>query len=102
MDRILNNIYLYIKWKDGRRCYLKGVWIPNRLRTSIFPGSNDEGDDYGDGNEPNKYMKNKRFCTSSALFLYNLYEHNRKFPFATGTNSITSLIPNLGAVPNTP
>ena len=83
--------------------------IPNRLRTSINPGSNDEGDDYGDGNEHNKYMKNKRFCTSSALFLYNLYEHNRKFPFATlledvntGTNSITSLSPNLGAVPKTP
>ena len=46
------------KWKEGRHFYLKRVWIPNRLRTSINPGSNDKG--YGEGNdnvkrnEPNK------------------------------------------------
>ena len=43
-------------------------------------------------------------------FLYNLYEHDVKFPFATlfrgrkhtGTNSVSCLSPNVGAVPKTP
>ena len=42
-------------------------------------------------------------------FLYNLYEHNVKFPFGrwleglnTGTNLIYSPSPNLGTVPKTP
>ena len=35
----------------------KRVGIPNHLRTSINPGSNDKGDGDGDGNEPNKQMK---------------------------------------------
>ena len=46
----------------------KRVGIPNHLRTSINPGSNDKGDGDGDGNEPNKQMKNNKFCTSTALF----------------------------------
>ena len=37
------------KWKEGRHFYLKRVWIPNRLRTSINPGSNDKG--YGESND---------------------------------------------------
>ena len=46
------------KWKEGRHFYLKRGWIPNRLRTSINPGSNDkvdgEGNDNVKRNEPNK------------------------------------------------
>ena len=36
--------------------YWKRVRIPNRVLTSINPGSNDEGngDGDGDGNKPNK------------------------------------------------
>ena len=49
MDRILNNIYIW--WKDGRRFYKKRVRIPNRLCISKNPGSNDEGDGHGEGNE---------------------------------------------------
>ena len=46
------------KWKESRHFYLKRVWIPNRLRTAINPGSNDKSDGEGNGNvkrnEPNK------------------------------------------------
>ena len=58
-------VYLVKRWQAF---YSKRARIPNRLRTSINPGSNDEGDGDGDGNEPNKQVKNNKFCRSSALF----------------------------------
>ena len=60
--------------------FLKRVRIHNRLRTSINPGSNDEGDGYGGCNEPNE---KQQILHMQCAFLYNLYEHDRKVPFAT-------------------
>ena len=59
---------------------------------------------------PKREWKNNKFCRSSALFFTNCTNTTvKKFPLRrcledvnTGTNSISSLRPNLSAVPKTP
>ena len=85
MDRILNDIYMW--WKDGRRFHQKRVRNPDW-----------------------EQRRRQKILHVQRAFLYNLYEHDVKFPFATlfggrkhtETNSVSSLSPNLGAVPKTP
>ena len=50
---------------------------------TVNPGSDDEGGGDDDGNEPNKKKKKKIQLHVQRAFLYNMYEHDRKFPFAT-------------------
>ena len=45
---------MYLTSEKIASVFTKCVRIHNRLRTSINPGSNNEGDGDGDGNEPNK------------------------------------------------
>ena len=72
---------------------------------TVNPGGNDEGGGDDDGNEPNKYMKKDKFCTSRALFFTTCTNTTVNFLLRrcledvnTGTNSISSLSPKLGAV----
>ena len=69
MDRILDDIYIQLK--DGRRFY-QNAWILNNSRATETRTSNETSP-----------INEKHILHVQHAFLYNLYEHNVKFPFAT-------------------